>query len=247
MTRLSLLFVGLLALLLSGCGTADVARGINDPNEATNRRVHDFNKKVDRTLLRPASNGYGDGIPDPVRKGVGNVAGNLATPGYFVNDVMQGNIHDATSNFLRFAVNTVFGFAGLLDVASDMGIPERSSDFGETLHVWGVGEGTYVEMPFLGPSTQRDAVGTVVDLFTNPLIYTFPSPERYGIPLSRGLAGVDTRYEYGELVDSILYESADSYAQARLLYLERRRFELSGSANVDEDYDPNANPFAEYE
>jgi len=246
--RLPQILVLLAALGLSACAKPQVARGINDPNEQRNRAVHNFNKKIDSTVLRPVSGGYGTAIPKQVRGGVGNFSDNLSTPGYFVNDVLQGNIHDASSNFLRFLVNSTFGFAGLLDVAGDLGIQERSSDFGETLYVWGVGEGRYVELPLLGPSTSRAAVGKVVDLFTNPVGYYLPKPERYAMPVVGSLAGIDARYQYGDLVDSILYDSADSYAQARLLYLERRRFELQGSAPVDDGvFDPNANPFAEYE
>jgi len=235
---------GMALLMVSACATPEVARGVNDPNEERNRKVHAFNKSLDSGLLRPVSSGYGEAVPGRVRRGVGNFAGNLSTPGYFVNDVLQGNIDDAGSNFLRFLVNTPFGFGGLLDVATDMGIPERRSDFGETLHVWGVAEGTYVELPVLGPSTGRDTAGRVVDLFTNPLSYTLPTPESYAMPLARGLAGVDTRYQYRDLVDSILYESADSYAQARLLYLERRRFELGGgAAPADGEIDPYDDPY----
>jgi len=237
------------AVLLAGCAaTPPVATGINDPNEDRNRRVHAFNKSVDRDVLRPVSRAYGEAVPRPVRASVSNFADNLSTPGYIVNDILQGNVHDAGSNFMRFVVNSTFGLAGLLDVATDMGIPERSADFGETMHVWGIAEGNYVEAPFFGPTTERDQVGSIVDLFTNPLSYVVPSPESYAMTTARGLAFVGTRYEFGDLVDSILYESADSYAQSRLLYLERRRFELQGSAPVSEEvYDPNADPFAEYE
>ncbi|KMW60606.1 Lipoprotein VacJ [Candidatus Rhodobacter oscarellae] len=238
--------LSLALVVLAGCA-APVAEGINDPYEAQNRRVHDFNKRVDSRLLRPAATGYGTTVPKPVRNGVGNFAGNLATPGYFVNDVLQGNVHDAGSNFLRFLVNSTFGIGGLLDVASEMGIPERRADFGETLHRWGAREGAYIELPFLGPSTTRDTAGTVVDLFTNPLSYVVQAPESIMVPAARGLSGIGTRYEFRDLVDSVLYDSADSYAQARLLYLDNRRFTLGGPSpstdTTSAEDDPYADPF----
>lgn len=239
-----------LALLgLAGCSAPEVSRGINDPHEERNRRVHEFTKKLDSGLLKPLSSGYGGSTPETLQKGVGNFAGNLSTPGYFVNDVLQGKVDDAVHNLVRFVFNSTLGLAGVFDPASSIGLEERSSDFGETLHTWGVGEGAYVELPLLGPSTERDAVGKVVDMFTNPLSYALPKPERLVIPVADGLAGVGTRYRYGELVDEILYDSADSYAQARLLYLERRRHQLglAPGAAIEEEYDPDANPFAEYE
>ena len=237
------LIVGCVLVGLAACSTPEVSQGVHDPYEQKNRRVHEFNKKLDRTILGPASNGYGSSVPKPVVQGVGNFAGNLDLPGYFVNDVLQGNIDDAAHNFARFLFNSTIGIAGLFDPATSWGLTERSSDFGETLHVWGVQEGAYVELPFFGPSTERDAAGKVVDMFTNPVRYVVPKPERYGLPVLSGLAGVGTRYRYRELVDSILYDSADSYAQARLLYLERRRFQLGGAvASSDGEIDPYADP-----
>ena len=229
---------------LGACAARDVPVGVNDPNEERNRKIHAFNKRVDDGVLRPLSSGYVGGVPAPVQKGVGNFAGNLSTPGYFVNDVLQGNIDDAAHNFVRFIFNTTIGLGGLFDPATSWGLHERSSDFGETLHVWGAPEGAYMELPFLGPSTQRDAAGKVVDIFTNPLSYVIPAPEKYGMPVVKGFSGVGARYRYRELVDSILYDSADSYAQARLLYLDARRFQLSGSSSGPNagDVDPYADP-----
>ncbi len=231
-----------LALGLAGCGKAPVARGINDPYEAHNRAVHETNKRIDRTILKPLSGGGGGG--GQVGRTVGNFAGNLTLPGSIVNDVLQANIDDAAHNFTRLLINTTFGIGGLFDPASDWGLHDRPSDFGETLHVWGAAEGHYVELPLAGPSTKRDAIGKVVDLFTNPLTWVLPSPERFGVPLASGLGRLSSRAEFGDTIDSILYESADSYAQSRLLYLENRRYKLGG-ANVDIDVtdpyeDPNA-------
>jgi len=215
-----------LALLLQACGPAPQASGINDPLEPMNRAVHGLNKGLDTVILRPGAQAYGV-VPDPLRQGVSNVAATLDLPGDVANDLLQGNLHDATSNFLRFGVNVVFGIGGLLDVATEAGIPERSTDFGETLHVWGVGEGPYVELPGFGPSTARDAVGLAVDLALNPVNRVAKGKDATAATVAKVLARLRDRGRYSNTVDSVLYDSADSYAQARLLYLQNRRFELS--------------------
>ena len=161
------LFLGALFALVS-CGPAPAPQRINDPYEATNRRVHAVNRGLDRVLLRPASKAYSL-LPQPVEKGVANFAANLDGPGDVLNNLLQGRVAQAGQNTLRFATNTVFGIGGLFDVATALGVPAAETDFGATLHVWGVGEGSYVELPGLGPSTTRDAAGTAVDFLTNPV------------------------------------------------------------------------------
>jgi phospholipid-binding lipoprotein MlaA len=141
-------------------------------------------------------------------------------------------------------VNTLFGFAGLLDPASEMGLPEESADFGQTLHVWGAKEGAYLVIPVLGPSTTRDAVGSVVDLFTNPLGYALSSPESRILPAAKVGSRLGDRYRFAGTFDSIFYGSSDNYAQARILYLQSRRFEL-GSAVTDDYLDPYEDPYAQ--
>jgi phospholipid-binding lipoprotein MlaA len=237
------MLVGLL-VLLAACGKPPVEIGIQDPNEARNRVVFEMNKDVDRRILRPASKGYGSALPEPVQRSIGNFAGNVDLPSSVVNDILQANIDDAAHNFTRFLINTTFGILGIFDPATSFGLPERKSDFGETLAVWGFREGNYVVLPVVGPSTQRDAVGRVVGLFTNPLTYALPSPEKYVGPVARVASKVGDRYRFASTIDSILYESADAYTQARLLYLDNRRFQLSGAA-ADEYIDPYEDPYAE--
>jgi phospholipid-binding lipoprotein MlaA len=229
------------ALLLAACAAPEITRTINDPYERQNRAVHAFNKQVDRAVLRPLTGGDREGGSGsgPVLKVVGNVASNLDMPRVIVNDVLQAQPVDAIHNSFRFAVNTVFGFGGLLDPAADMGLHARPADFGETLHVWGAAEGEYMELPFLGPSTARDTAGTVVDFFLNPLTPLLPAPERYAVSASKVVAGLTGRAEFGDTVDGVLYDSADSYTQTRLLYLQNRRFRL-GQIEKAEEIDPFA-------
>jgi phospholipid-binding lipoprotein MlaA len=215
--------------LASGCTTpapGEAPDGIFDPQEASNRRVHEFNKSLDRAIVRPVGVSYVEVVPEDVVTVVGNFADNLGTPSSVVNQLLQLDLLGATKNTLRFAINTTLGMGGLADVATELGLERDESDFGETLYVWGVPEGSYLELPLLGPSTERDATGKFVDLFTNPLEYVIPTPERYYGTGMRVAARVGDRGRYADLVDSLLYESADSYAQARMLYLQNRRFEL---------------------
>lgn len=225
----ALVFV-LVAGTLAACSGPDVASGVYDPYEVHNRLVHEDNRALDRALVRPASNAYGNGLPEPIRDGIGNVASNLSVPGSIVNDILQGQLGDALHNTARFLLNSTLGLGGLLDPASDAGLEQRDADFGETLHVWGFKEGAYIELPIIGPSTSRAAVGKVVDLFLNPLNQFVPAPEKYALPIIAGASRVGDRYDYSGTVDSILYESEDSYAQARVIYLQNRRHQLSGDS-----------------
>ena len=235
--RIAQLLCAVSLVFLTACaGSRPPAEGINDPYEAQNRAVHEENLNIDKILVKPASRGYGSIIPQPVRKGISNFSSNINLPGVVVNDLLQLNIPDALKNSTRFLFNTTIGLAGILDPSTAMGLPEESTDFGETLYVWGVGEGPYVELPLLGPTTQRDMVGKVVDLFTNPIMYQLPDTERYLATVAAVGSKLDDRYTYSNTVDSILYDSADSYAQARLLFLQHRRFQLSGGV-VDESTD----------
>jgi len=228
--------VGMIMLSsLMACAGPQAANGIYDPFEAQNRGFHDFNLAVDTAVLRPASKAYGGTLPEPVRIGVGNFASNLSLPGTVVNDILQLNIEDALHNTVRFLFNTTIGLGGILDPAMKAGIEPRNSDFGETMHVWGFKEGAYVELPFVGPTTTRDAVGMVVDLFLDPVNRLVPANQRVVVPLTALAAKVGDRYRFGNTVDSVLYDSTDSYAQSRLLYLENRRFQLGIEATVQSD------------
>lgn len=226
---------------LSACGPSPVTDGVNDPNEAANREVHEFNKSVDRALLRPVANAVsGKGEPGPIGKGVANFADNLNEPARVVNSLLQFRIGDAAQSTLRFVFNSTFGVAGILDPSTALGVEVKDTDFGETLHVWGVGEGAYVELPLLGPSTERDTVGRVVDYAINPLRILLDPPESTVATVAGAASTVSDRGRYSGTVDSILYDSADSYAQARLLYLQNRRFELGQTTNDDSFEDPYA-------
>lgn len=222
--------------VLSACASQPkdaAARGeVFDPYENANRGIHKFNLGVDRFLFRPASKGYVKIVPDQMVTGFNNFAENISLPGQAVDYLLQGNLKQSGNALLRFVINSTVGGFGLSKPADELNLPPVDTDFGETLHVWGFGEGAYVELPFYGPSTTRDAVGVVVNLFSNPINFSPTRPaDNLGV-YAEVVRRMGDRGRFSDTVDSILYESADSYAQARLIYLQNRRFEL---ARDDED------------
>ncbi len=237
------MFAAFMVISLTACtynnSTGQVGEGVYDPYEETNRNVHEFNRSLDRIIVRPAGVGVTTILPDEVEDSVGNFANNLGQPKVMVNSLLQGDFRGAGVSTVRFLTNSTLGILGLFDVASDFQVPQHDADFGQTLYVWGVQEGAYIEVPVLGPSTQRDLTGTVVDLFLNPLSHYTDSPEKYYDPAASVTSSLSARGRYTDTIDSILYESADSYAQARLIYLQNRRFELG-----DNDSEVEIDPFA---
>lgn len=220
---------------LAACsGAVDPAPGsINDPYESVNRRIHERTKSTDRAVVRPVAVSYATNVPRGVQAGIGNFATNFATPGMVVNDILQMQAEDALVNSYRFAVNTVLGLGGLIDVAGLVGVPLRKTDFGETLHFWRVQEGAYLSLPVLGPSTERDLAGRAGDLFLNPLSYLIPSPERYVATAAGAIDRVGERGRYASKVDGLLHDGTDSYARTRDAYLQARRSKLSGGDESD--------------
>jgi phospholipid-binding lipoprotein MlaA len=231
--------------LLAACAStapSTEAGGVFDPYEKQNRKIHAFNRGLDKALVRPAARGYSTILPDPIEDSIGNFAVNLGQPSVIVNSLLQGDLKGAGLSTTRFLTNTVLGFGGFVDAAAEFQLAEHDTDFGETLYTWGAGEGAYVELPAVGPSTVRDTTGKVVDLFTNPLTYIVNSPEKYYGTAASVASRLSDRGRYGDTIDSILYESADSYAQARLIYLQNRRFEL-GDETANNSTDPYSDPY----
>ena len=232
------ILVVLMALLVAACsaqnGTGESGDAIYDPYEETNRNIHAFNRGLDRAVVRPVGVGITTILPDEVEDSIGNFATNLGQPKVMVNSLLQGDLRGLGISTVRFLTNSTLGLFGLFDVASELNVPQHDADFGQTLYVWGVKEGAYIEVPVLGPSTQRALTGKVVDLILDPLGYYADSPEKYYETVSSVTSSLSDRGRYAETIDSVLYESADSYAQARLIYLQNRRFELGDEGSGDE-------------
>ncbi len=135
----------LAACVLAACAGTTAPDEINDPFERTNRSIHAFNRGLDRAVVGPASKGFGAVVPEPAKRVIGNFANTLDLPGDILNNVMQLNIEDAATNTLRLATNVTMGVGGIFDAATAIGLPSAPTDFGETLHVWGVGEGAWAK------------------------------------------------------------------------------------------------------
>ncbi|MFG6158148.1 VacJ family lipoprotein [Halomonas sp. 1390] len=209
--------------LLAGCASSGEMRERHpdDPWEGFNRKVFAFNDVVDRYALKPVAQGYRFITPDPVETGVGNFFSNLGEIRTTLNSLLQGKGGNAGVSTGRFLINTTVGIGGLFDVATRMDITGREEDFGQTLGAWGVGEGAYLVLPLLGPSTVRDTAGLPVDAYTYPLTYVEDDTVRYGL---RALQIIDAR---AGLLDQEALISGDRYSFIRDAYLQQRRFEVN--------------------
>lgn len=228
--------------LLAACSTPPSSTAIYDPDEAENRKVHNFNKALDRNLVAPVARGYGKTVPLQADRAISNVAANLAIPGEIVNSFLQFRLEDVITNTIRFTTNTIFGLGGIFDTATFLGMDEDvDTDFGETLAVYGFPEGKYLEVPVYGPRTERETYGIVVDFFLDPVGNFLPSSSRKVTFPLYVVDKVGDRNEYDDAINGILYESEDSYVAARSLYLQNRRFKIGSSADSLEDLeDPYA-------
>lgn len=231
----------LCVLALGACSGGNAVDGINDPYEPMNRRFHAFNVGVDAKLLKPVSGGMKTtgqpGVKSQFIEIIGNFGSNLSQPGKAVNHLLQGKVEPAVKTTFRFFVNSTLGLGGFLDPATaDFALPEQDTDFGQTLATWGVGEGAYLELPLIGPSTERDALGKVVDIVIDPMGHLLNRDEMIVSYGARVVSKAGKRAKYGDAVDSVLYGSADSYAQTRLIWLQHRRHELGQEGEAIDPY-----------
>ena len=220
MKRLGKVLAGLALIgIVSGCATAN-NRNPQDPFERFNRSMFVFNDDIDRVAVKPVATVYQKVVPNVVQTGVGNFFGNLGDVWIGVNNLLQGKFEDGLNDFMRVAVNSTFGIAGLFDVSSEAGIQKHHEDFGQTLGYWGVRSGPYVVLPFLGSSTLRDSLATPLDIAGDPWTYKQPFRLRAAGTVLRG---VDLRASL--LGASSLVEDAalDRYEFIRDAYLQRRQ------------------------
>ena len=209
----------MLALLLSGCASGPGADP-RDPLEPLNRSVYRFNDKLDAAVLKPVASGYRDLVPERVRQGIGNFFGNLQDVWSFVNNALQLKGQAAFDSARRVGVNTVLGWGGLFDVATEMDIDKHTRDFGHTLGYWGVAPGPYLVLPLLGASSLRDTAALPVD-WKGDLVSNLPS-----VPARNTAVGLRALDERSTLLkaSSMLEEAAlDPYSFVRDAYLQRRR------------------------
>ena len=225
----------LTALLLFGCasppeGDADAQADydeVNDPIEPFNRAVFSFNQFADGILIKPLAEAYRTFVPPEPREGVHNFLANLRSPIVLANDLMQGEFDRAVVTIERFVINSTAGLGGLIDVAARMGIEGHREDFGQTLAVWGSGEGPFLMLPLLGPSNPRDVAGLIVDGFIDPAAYLVAD----NLLLARTLVrGVDERERVIDELNEIERESLDFYAKLRSVYRQFRDDEIRNGA-----------------
>lgn len=231
-----------LLVAVAGCATphpGSMAAAYADPYEKTNRKLYAFNKKLDRYVLLPSAKVYRAAVPGAARHGVTNALNNIDEPQSFVNAVLQGKIKQAFRTVDRFMLNSVLGVAGVADVATDLGRPEEKEDFGQTFAVWGIKSGPYLMLPFFGPSTFRDGVGTAAGFAADPFPYVRDIAVNWKTLYSVaqfGLTAVDLRSQLIDAdADSLLAGSLDEYATVRSAYLQRRQSQIYDGNPPDED------------
>lgn len=224
-------------LALTGCASHPDAHP-QDPFEGYNRAMTTFNDNMDKAVLKPVATGYQTVVPSPLRRGVTNFFENLNDLWSMVNYALQGKGEKAYNHMVRFTANTVLGFGGVLDIATEMQIHRERQDFGQTLGYWGIKPGPYLVLPLLGPSTVRDTVALPVDWWGHPADSMHPVSTRNAL---LGLRAVNLRANLLGATDTLDAASLDRYVLMRDFYLKQRdtssRDEEDDNAGRVESYD----------
>ena len=232
--------VCLSSLLVAACATMprDASLPISDPHEATNRQVLAINQQT----LEPLSEVVKTAIPGPVHDRLHDLDSNLKEPRIFVNNVLQLRMDAAAYTAGRFVINTTFGLGGLFDVAGREGTGQQSGDFGQTLFVWGVSDGPYVVLPYMGPATTRDAFGSIVDMAADPLGWLIGAKiasTAMHVAVSAGTMGLDAADRLVQLKQAE-DASIDFYSFIRSGYYQTRRAELRGAIGSPQEIESPA-------
>lgn len=198
-------------------------RDKKDPWEPVNRKVFTFNESVDDYVFKPVARGYKWIVPDPIEMAVGNVFSNLNDIPVTVNNLLQLKFNNALTSSMRFVVNSTFGLAGLVDVASDIGLEKHDEDFGQTMGYHGIASGPYVVIPFLGPSSARDVGGRVLDIASDPVFIGSFFVAPFIGPVVGGTRATDTRAGLLKSEKTLDEAALDKYEFVRDAYLQRRR------------------------
>ena len=213
-----------LMIVVTGCAT----QTNRDPLEGVNRAMYKFNDVADKAVIKPVATVYKAVTPSPLRTGVSNFFGNINTFISSINNLLQFKFANAFTEAGRFVINSTFGIAGLVDVAGMDKVPVHKEDFGQTLGQWGLGNGAYLVLPFLGPSSVRDTSGLVVDtLAFDPITYIDNPVSRNVV---RGVQFLDKRTQLLDAKDLLDNASLDPYAFTRDAYLQNRETMLHDGA-----------------
>ena len=220
----------------------------NECFEKFSRGTLKFNQGLDKAVFKPIAKGY-RALPVPIRVGTSNFVGNLRSLLTFTNNLLQGDFRGAGNTAGRFTINTTVGILGIFDPASKMGFEKRSrEDFGQTLGVWGSGTGCYFVLPVLGPTTTRDTIGLVGNVFIDPIYHLTHNSEtdvvvgnenlsEHNYYYYKGTDAVDFRSKNIETLESIEKNSIDFYASIKSLYLQDRSQKISNSPISDKSQD----------
>jgi phospholipid-binding lipoprotein MlaA len=199
-----------------------------DPLRAVNAEAFAVTQKVDDTVVGPAARTYKKAVPGPIRKGIHNFLYNLREPIVFLNFMLQLKPGKAAETVGRFAINTTVGAAGLVDIAKrkPFRLPRRSNGFANTLGYYGVGNGPFLFLPLVGPTTVRDLFGGAVDRLVLPVGVGSPFTSlTYSAPAGV-LGALDHRSEFDQTLKDLHANSPDPYAASRAFYLNRRQAEI---------------------
>ena len=211
---------------------------INDPAEPFNRKVHRVNQIADQAIVEPIAVLYGFAIPKPLRQIITNVLRNLQEPLTLVHDILQGEGDRAATTLGRFASNSTIGLGGSFDVATGFGLERHTEDFGQTLAVWGIGEGPYLVLPFLGPSGLRDGVGRLGDFYMDPVSIARSEANVNGLSLIHmGVGAIDVRHRNLDNLRELEASAIDLYATMRSAYRQNRRKEIRNGAPLEDEED----------
>jgi phospholipid-binding lipoprotein MlaA len=209
------------ALLLSAC--ASTPGRPYDPFEASNRVMYAINDPLDKYFAKPIAQFYVDYVPSIVRTGVRNYFNNIDDLFSGINGLLQGKLDKAGNDFGRVMLNSGFGILGLIDIASDAGIPRGMEDFGQTFGYWGIPQGPYLFIPLWGPSTVRDGTGSIMRYWWTP---TQLIPDVWVRNVIYGIGAVDARANALDATSLIEQASIDPYTFVRRSYLQRREYQV---------------------
>ena len=238
--------ITVLSMVFLTNANADEKYTANECFEKFSRGTLKFNQALDKAIFKPIAKGYRV-LPQPIRTGTNNFVSNLRSLLSFSNNVLQGDFKGAGNTAGRFTINTTVGILGVFDPASKMGFEKKSrEDFGQTLGVWGAGTGCYFVLPILGPTTTRDAVGLIGNVFIDPVYHLTHNSEtdivvgnenlsEHNYYYYRGTDAVDFRSKNIESFDSLEENSIDFYASLKSLYLQNRQQRILNSPISNKD------------
>ena len=216
---------------------------VKDCFEGINRGIFAFNQVLDASIFEPLAKGYRL-LPSPIRSGTSNFLSNLSLVVTVPNNVLQGDIGLAGKNTARFAVNSTIGILGLFDPATKLGLNDyNKEDYGQTLGRWGVGEGCYIVLPVLGPSTARDTIGSFANYLGGDAWYNITVGQDthyvsdFDYYASKGADGIDFRAKNLEAINNLEKNSIDFYASVKSLYLQDRKKRILNSDAIIETQD----------